>query len=77
MSETTQNIEAVRDAFSTMETALIALGPDARANLSPSQLAKFRQARRGIKQAHILLAEIAEEINQGPQGEIVTLGSGS
>ena len=77
MSGHIENMEAVRDAFSALETALKELSPMARDNLDKAQLAKFRQARRKISAAHCLLAEIAEEINDRPEGEIVPLGGGT
>jgi hypothetical protein len=77
MSDHIEKMAVVRDAFTTLEAALKELSPIAKDNLTKAQLAKFRQARRGISAAHCLLAEIAEEINQGPEGEVVTLGGGT
>ena len=77
MTDHTTQMAAARDGFAQVETALRQLAPWARENLTKTQLATFRKARRDLLRTHADLAEIAEDINSGPGGDIVPLGGGT
>jgi glutathione S-transferase len=77
MSDHKEQMALAKDGFAQLEQALTALGPWAAKNLTPADLAAFRKARRDIRRTHADLAEIAENINGGKDGEFVTLGSGT
>ena len=77
MTDHKTEMAEARDGFAQTEQALRAIAPWARENLTKPQLATFRKARRDLLRTHADLAELAEELNGGSEGEIVPLGGGT